>query len=76
MRRLRRAKRTRARPVPLTRVRRQVVVEPNDDPLDDHDVQRALRAVLRRHGRAFTKLAEHDRGKWQPRKARRARRNR
>jgi antitoxin component of MazEF toxin-antitoxin module len=56
-------------PVRLTLVGRQVVVEPEDDALDDNDVQRAFRAVLRRHGRAFTKLAEHDRGKKRSRKA-------
>ena len=55
--------------VRLTLVGRQVVVEPEDDALDDNDVQRAFRAVLRRHGRAFAQLAEHDRGKKRSRKA-------
>lgn len=53
-------------PVRLTLVGRQVVVEPVDEGLDDTAVQRALGAVLRRHGRAFELLAAYDRGEWQP----------
>jgi antitoxin component of MazEF toxin-antitoxin module len=55
-------------PVRLTLVGRQVVVEPVDDSLEDTAVQRALAAVLRRHGRGFALLAAYDRGEWRPRK--------
>ena len=48
--------------VRLTLVGRQVVVEPIDDTLDDDAFRRAFAAVLRRHGRAFARLAAHDRG--------------
>ena len=54
--------------VRLTLVGRQVVVEPVDDVLADGVVQRAFAAVLRRHGRAFERLAAYDRGEWHPRK--------
>jgi len=52
--------------VRLTLVGRQVVVEPVDDTLDDGAFRRALGAVLRRHGRAFARLAAYDRGEWSP----------
>ena len=52
--------------VRLTLVGRQVVVEPVDDVLADGAVQRAFAAVLRRHGRAFERLAAYDRGEWRP----------
>lgn len=53
-------------PVRLTLVGRQVVVEPLDDTLEDTSVQRAMGAVLRRHGRALELLAAYDRGEWRP----------
>lgn len=52
--------------VRLTLVGRQIVVEPVDDTLDDGAFRRALAAVLRRHGRAFDRLAAYDRGEWSP----------
>ncbi len=47
---------------------RQVVIEPVDNSLDDTAVQRALAAVLRRHGRGFELLAANDRAEWPARK--------
>ena len=55
-------------PIHMTLVGRQVVVEPVDETLEDTTVQRALGAVLRRHGRAFELLAAYDRGEWRPTK--------
>jgi antitoxin component of MazEF toxin-antitoxin module len=52
--------------VRMTLVGRQVVLEPLDDTLEDTAVQRAMAAVLRRHGRAFELLAAYDRGAWRP----------
>jgi antitoxin component of MazEF toxin-antitoxin module len=52
--------------VRLTLVGRQIVIEPVDDTLEDGAFRRALGAVLRRHGRAFARLAAYDRGEWSP----------
>lgn len=52
--------------VRITLVGRQVVVEPADDTVDDGAFRRAMAAVLRRHGRAFQRLAKYDRGEWSP----------
>ena len=52
--------------VRITLVGRQVVVEPADDTVDDGVFRRAMAAVLRRHGRAFKRLAAYDRGEWSP----------
>lgn len=52
--------------VRITLVGRQAVVEPADDTVDDGAFRRAMAAVLRRHGRAFERLAAYDRGEWLP----------